>query len=1003
MTPPRGWLGVVVSANGVDPAEARAHAVVTTKVRVPDIPSMGLDRLDARLDTVWNHRLGLIVAPAGSGKTTLLARFARRAPGPVAWYRAEGWDRDEPSLVRHLEAAILPVLPGIPAGWATVADVANGLAAWRGAPILLVIDDLHTLDATPAETALERLVEYVPPLVTILVATRIPPRFNLSRLRVSCDLLELNGEDLRFRSWEVERLFRDFYEEPLPPEDLARLARRTEGWAAGLQLFHLATLGRPPEERRRLLSELGVSSRLAREMRDYLARNVLDQLPARLRQFLVDTSVLGRLSAPLCDQLLDRTDSREMLEDLERRRLFTHRLADDGSYRYHEILRSHLLAVLLEELGPLGLQERFCAAGSLLAESAAFPEAVEAFCRGEDWERVSGLLGRSGREVANEPSRWLDLLPPAVVADDPWLLLANARRYRAEGRLRDAHDAYRRAEESFGPSDGAQICRLERQMIAPWLEGGAPVGRDGAEPSTLLRAAVARDPLAVAREAEPLATMQGEIVAGLAALVGGHAARARRDLHHAAERADGERPAQLIAALGAGVAGLLMGQHHAIVEIEGAILAAEEFGLEWLARLGRATLALSGSDEAIRDAESVAGISQQLGDRWGEAVARLAAAWGSVISGRPTDGAETVSSLLRSLDAGSLEAWARGIAAIGATLGGDPDARQVATMAESMARSAAVPAASLWATLALARLAETRQEADEYASAAEAVAQETGLLIPALVEPGAVHGEPEAARRFSVPLAAAQTPAGSPLSIRLLGGFELRLSGRPVDLAGVRPRARALLRLLCLDAGTPVHHERIEAALWPDAGTEASSRNLHVAIATLRRVLEPSVTRGNFQLLRREGDAYRLALPAGSEVDLLEFDRAVAAGRSALERSDAAAASQALQAALDRYRGELLPEDGPADWVADRRELCRMAAVEAAEGLAGILLAGGDSAGAARAATAGLQIERYHDPLWRILIRARDEAGDQGAARRARSSYDRMLAELGVEAASATI
>jgi ATP/maltotriose-dependent transcriptional regulator MalT len=98
----------------MNPDEGRPKAgVVATKVRVPDAPSMDVDRLDARLDTVWNHGLGLIVAPAGSGKTSALARFAARAPGPVGWYRAEGWDSDEASLVRHLAAALALTLPGI--------------------------------------------------------------------------------------------------------------------------------------------------------------------------------------------------------------------------------------------------------------------------------------------------------------------------------------------------------------------------------------------------------------------------------------------------------------------------------------------------------------------------------------------------------------------------------------------------------------------------------------------------------------------------------------------------------------------------------------------------------------------------------------------------------------------------------------------------------------------------------------------------------------------------
>src|SRR5215210_1377070 len=117
---------------------------------------MPLERVDARLDTVWQYRLGVIVAPAGSGKTTVLTRFALRHPGPVGWYRAEGWDRDEAALLAHVEAALVPALSGTPGDWQSVADAAIALQSWQGQPILLVVDDLHTLQGTPAEAALER-------------------------------------------------------------------------------------------------------------------------------------------------------------------------------------------------------------------------------------------------------------------------------------------------------------------------------------------------------------------------------------------------------------------------------------------------------------------------------------------------------------------------------------------------------------------------------------------------------------------------------------------------------------------------------------------------------------------------------------------------------------------------------------------------------------------------------------------------------------------------------
>src|SRR5258705_10016743 len=236
------------------PAASQApteRLVVPAKIRVPATDALPRERLEGRLAELWSHRLGLVVAPAGSGKTTLLARFAASAGVPVAWYRAETWDRDETALVRHLHAALGRALPGLTNGWLRVEDAAEALDAWDGGRALLVVDDLHALEGTAAEAALARFIEYAPPWLAILAGSRIVPEVNVSRLRVSGELLEIDADDLRFRSWEAERLFRDFYGETIPPGDIATLARRTEGWAAGLQLFHLTPRGKPAAEGRR--------------------------------------------------------------------------------------------------------------------------------------------------------------------------------------------------------------------------------------------------------------------------------------------------------------------------------------------------------------------------------------------------------------------------------------------------------------------------------------------------------------------------------------------------------------------------------------------------------------------------------------------------------------------------------------------------------------------------------------------------------------------------------
>ncbi len=281
--PPAGW--------------GRWPALPQARISPPQVSALRRERLERTLDSLSTHRSALVVAPAGSGKTTLLAQFAAAEPAPVAWYRAEATDGTGPAVLRALERAFALALGAFPVGASCADELASFLDSARGDSVVLVVDDLHTLRGTPAEPVLERLVECAPDRLRVIFASRCVPGFNLSRLRVSGWLLEVTADDLRFRSWEVEELFRDFYGEPLPPEDLAELARRTEGWVAGLQLFHLATRGKTVGERRQVVAELGSRSRMVRE---YLARNVLDELPADLPRFLLETSVSWAGSPAAC-------------------------------------------------------------------------------------------------------------------------------------------------------------------------------------------------------------------------------------------------------------------------------------------------------------------------------------------------------------------------------------------------------------------------------------------------------------------------------------------------------------------------------------------------------------------------------------------------------------------------------------------------------------------------------------------------------------------------------
>ncbi|MCP2309159.1 BTAD domain-containing putative transcriptional regulator [Kitasatospora paracochleata] len=246
--------------------------------------------------------------------------------------------------------------------------------------------------------------------------------------------------------------------------------------------------------------------------------------------------------------------------------------------------------------------------------------------------------------------------------------------------------------------------------------------------------------------------------------------------------------------------------------------------------------------------------------------------------------------------------------------------------------------------------------------------------------------------------ARARTAAGPGVSVRCFGGFELTLDGRSPDWSRVRPRARALLRVLAVHAGRPVHRELLMEALWPDRPAATAARALQVAVSALRTFLEPGVARGGARLLVRSGEAYLLRIAVPADCDLLRFETALAEGWRARGAGRTGPAARALRAALEAYTGELLPEDGPAEWVVERREHYRREAAEAALALAKLELAGGRPLAAARAASRSLTIDAFRDDAWHTLIAAQQRYGDAAAAQRSRAGYARMLHSLGLPA-----
>jgi DNA-binding SARP family transcriptional activator len=982
-------------------------------MRPPLVRALPRERLLRSLAAADDHRLVLVTGPAGCGKTTLLAQYTAGLTVPTAWYRLDAGDRREATLLGHLAQALASVVasldPEAGAAWASADDAAEALERVSAERVVLALDDLHVVAGTPAEAALGRLVELAPPWLVVAATCRQAPDWNLSRLRVSGALGEIGHDDLRFRSWEVERLFADVYGEPLPPADLARLARGLEGWAAGLQLFHLATRGKHTSERRRAVAALPARSKLIRE---YLSGNVLDELPDEPRDFLIDTSVLGRLTPALCNSLRERHDAPRLLAELEARQVFVTRLDEDEPvYRYHEVFRAYLETRLVERDGERQAKEWGRRAAALLEEGGWVLDALRTYCWSGDWASVGRVVATGGAELADDEKSWLDWLPAGLVEEDPWVMMATARRAAASGRLAVALDLYQRAETLAVGTAARDICGRERAAIVAWLDPAAP------EPpgwAGRLRAVVRSRPVQVVAE-RPAATalaLGGSIVgAAVVAVVDPEPRPA--DEHGAAEQVG----AALVAAAGAALVGrlgeasqlfgaladdpdaplplaaaarLALTAVHALAarpvagELDDLAELVELADVPWLSALARAATGLAGG-EGWQRAIEVADECEAQGDPWGGVAGRFLAVLGSLATGgAPVGELVALCDRLRRLEAGAIECWCRAWLATAMARAGDSRALDVARAAERDAAVAEVPGAQVWAIMVQAELVPG-DEARELAARADTLRFRWGVDVPVLPAGVAV------ATIVPRPV----NDSGPGLRVRCLGRFQLELDGRPVDVSAVKPRARSALHLLAAHGGRPVHAESMVEALWPDLDAAAGKRNLQVAVSSVRRLLDDHRPGGG-ALVRREGPAYVLALPDVSCADVAVFAAARDEAREAARSGDDVIVLDAGDRALAAYGGDLLPEEGPADWVVELRRQAAADATEVALLLAETALSAGSHDIAAAACARGLDIDRYHDGLWRLLVDAQERTGDLAAATRSHERYHAVLRELGV-------
>jgi LuxR family maltose regulon positive regulatory protein len=447
--------------------------ILATKLYIPPPrPKIVLrPRLIEQLNEGLHRKLTLISASAGFGKTTLISEWVANCGQPVAWLSLDEGDNDPTRFLTYLVAALQTIMANIGEGVLGVLQspqpppiesiltaLINKITAipdnpstrpfgQSGQRFIFVLDDYHIIDSKPVDNALTFLLEHLPLQMHLVITTREDPQFPLARLRARGQLTELRAADLRFTPTEAAEFLNKAMSLQLSAEDIVALEARTEGWITGLQLAALSMQGHASRDTSRFIQSFTGSHRF---VLDYLVEEVLQRQPEHISSFLLQTSILERLSGSLSDAVTGQKDSRGILETLERGNLFIIPLDDQRQwYRYHhlfaEVLHAHALEEQPDRVSMLHLR-----ASEWYEQNGLRSDAIRHALAAKDFECAAGLieLARPAMDLNYQSSTWLGwvkALPDVLIRTRPvlsvgyaWALLDGGELEVSEARLQDA-------------------------------------------------------------------------------------------------------------------------------------------------------------------------------------------------------------------------------------------------------------------------------------------------------------------------------------------------------------------------------------------------------------------------------------------------------------------------------------------------------------------------------------------------------------------------------------
>jgi LuxR family maltose regulon positive regulatory protein len=470
------------SAEGEQEAETflpeQREPMLRTKLFVPSTRAKHIVRpgLIERMNDILDKALILVSAPAGFGKTTLLAEWTSQASLPVAWLSLDAGDNDPNRFLRYVIAALeMAFAEQKPVTYLAAKDMLQSVQALPiqtilvalvndltdiPKPFCLVLDDYQFITSPAVNEALTFILEHLPPHAHLVIASRVDPSIPLHRLRAAQRLLEIRTDDLRFSRDDTHAFMNTVMGLRLSEEDISTLRDRTEGWIVGLQMAALSMQGLADHSA--FVQALSGSQRYILE---YLIEEVLARQPEDLQSFLLQTSILERLCAPLCNQVLgDREDSQTILEHLERYNIFLTPL-DQVSYwyRYHHLF-ADLLRAQLQRSQPESLHTLHLRASQWYEEAGLPEEAIGHAFAAQEIERAAILVERNAIDIMSrgELSSLLGLfaaLPEDLILRRPGLCLLQAWAFTFSGQLDKIEPQLQEVEKQILPDDTRREAR----------------------------------------------------------------------------------------------------------------------------------------------------------------------------------------------------------------------------------------------------------------------------------------------------------------------------------------------------------------------------------------------------------------------------------------------------------------------------------------------------------------------------------------------------------------